>query len=358
MNRRSAALVTAFVLFLACAGMIAIAGVPYIRYQPGPTVNVLGERDGEPIVTIEGARRYPTDGQLRMTTVSSTRPDATLGLVPALLAWVNPSDTLYPFKAIYPDPTSNEQEVEKSHQEMVDSQDHAVAAAFLQLGYDVTSPQVSDVSADGPSNGILEPGDIIDKVDGKVVSIREDVARLVSSHEPGSIARLAIQRDKKTKVVKIETVANPQDPERAMIGVTMEPGNQFDFPFEVQVNIPDSIGGPSAGLIFALSIYDTLTKGDLTGGLDIAGTGTTDSEGNIGPIGGIRQKIWASQDAGAKLFLVPPGNCAEALDTELDTDIRLARADTVASAIDSINKFVADPGAELPTCPRDTGSAP
>ena len=109
-------------------------------------------------------------------------------------------------------------------------------------------------------------------------------------------------------------------------------GTGFELPFDVSVNIDDSIGGPSAGLMFSLAIYDTLTPGSLTGGQIVAGTGTIDEQGNVGPIGGIQQKIVGAREAGAQLFLVPPDNCADALERRTTATMRLVKAITMHAA--------------------------
>ncbi len=132
-----------------------------------------------------------------------------------------------------------------------------------------------------------------------------------------------------------------------MVGV--EIGTGYDFPFDVTVRLDEDIGGPSAGLIFSLGVYDTLTPGSLTGGTDIAGTGTIDPDGSVGPIGGIQQKIVAAADAGAKIFLVPAGNCDAALGADVrDDEIRLVRAATMHRPSTSLETYADDPDAELP----------
>ena len=127
------------------------------------------------------------------------------------------------------------------------------------------------------------------------------------------------------------------------------PGNGFDFPFQVHVNIDPDVGGPSAGLMFSLAIYDTLTPGSLTGDAAVAGTGTMSEDGSVGPIGGIQQKIVGARDDGAELFLVPPDNCADALKAP-NGDMRLVRADTMHDAVEALETWVDDPDAALPSC--------
>ncbi len=131
------------------------------------------------------------------------------------------------------------------------------------------------------------------------------------------------------------------------VGVTSGPG--FIFPFQVSVDIPEDIGGPSAGLMFSLAIYDTLTPGSLTGGQIVAGTGTIDATGKVGPIGGIQQKVVAARQSGAELFLVPADNCADATGAP-NEGMRLVKATTMHEARQSIAAWVKDPDATLPTC--------
>jgi PDZ domain-containing protein len=348
-NRRSTATITALVLLFACGLVGAYARVPFVRYQPGPTVNVLGDQgDGKPIVEVHGHKRYDTDGQLRMTTVRTSNRDASPSLLGALYAWISPTQSLYPFDVVYPGDQTTEEDRTESQLEMVSSQDTAIAAALTELGYDL-SPEVTVLRTipGGAAEGKLKPHDVIVAVDGKPIESTRQVAKDISALEPGEEVTLDIHRQGKPMSVTLTTKAAADDPSRAVIGIY--PGVGFEFPFDVSVQIPDSIGGPSAGLIFALAVYDTLTPGALTGGAEIAGTGTVDENGRVGPIGGIQQKIAGAEQDGATLFLVPPDNCASAM--AADTDLRLVRADTLHSAVESIKTYAADPDAPLPTCP-------
>jgi PDZ domain-containing protein len=137
-----------------------------------------------------------------------------------------------------------------------------------------------------------------------------------------------------------------------LVGITLQP--HYDFPVKVAINIAD-IGGPSAGLMFALSIYDVLTPGSLTDGNAVAGTGTIDPRGNVGEIGGIQQKIAGARRDGAQLFLVPPGNCADALGAQKGS-VRLAKATTLKDAIATVKAWSADHDAPLPECTAGSGS--
>jgi PDZ domain-containing protein len=176
-------------------------------------------------------------------------------------------------------------------------------------------------------------------VNGDLRIVAEEVR--ASAGEP---VEFELLRDKKPVTVSVTPTMIDGTPR-----VGVRTGPSFVFPFDVGINIDPRIGGPSAGLMFSLAIYDTLTQGSLTGGKNIAGTGTIDPEGNVGPIGGIQQKIPGARDAGAELFLVPEENCAEAL-TAANGDMRLARVKTLDQALEAVRTWVADPKAELPSC--------
>jgi PDZ domain-containing protein len=168
--------------------------------------------------------------------------------------------------------------------------------------------------------------------------------------EPGTRVSGAVRRGGERQRFTVTTEPAADDPDRAVLGILV--GTGYRFPFDVRVGLGDDIGGPSAGLVFALSIYDVLTPGPLTDGHVIAGTGTITADGRVGRIGWIRQKVSGAQDAGARLFLVPPDNCAAAVLAPVDPErLRLVRADTLRSAIDSLELYAEDPSADLPRCP-------
>lgn len=354
MSRRTAAGLVAFVLLVVLAITAARLDVPYVTMSPGPTVNVLGDKGGDgnrPIVEVTGHKTYPTEGQLRLTTVSVTNPGYRLSLLEALSAWADREVAVLPYAAVYPPTSTAEEEKAESAAQMVSSQDTAIAAALTELGYDSTSyPEVVGVVPAGPSDGKLHPRDRIARIDGTRIDALQDVFDVLKKVPPGDAVRLRVERGEKRQTYDLTTRAADDDPNRAIIGVSV--GTGYDFPFEVHVGIDDSIGGPSAGLMFALSVYDTLTPGALTGGKVIAGTGTIAADGTVGPIGGIDQKIVAAHDAGAKLFLVPPDNCDAAVKAPVDEDdIGLVRADSLHSALTSLKAYAADPSADLPRCP-------
>jgi PDZ domain-containing protein len=337
-------------LGIAAALLIACFTIPlsYVVYRPGVTVNVLGKDGGEPIVQIEGAPSYPDKGQLRMVTVSVTSPETKLRLPSILAAWINRRNAVYPFDSIYTTDETNDDSRAEGAAQMASSQDVATAVALRETGVEVPEVTVIAGTVEGqPADGVLEAGDIVVSVDGTPTTSSDQLVKQIQATPSGETLTFVIKRDGKelTKKVTPVEVDGVQK-----IGASLSVG--YDLPIDVTINIDPTIGGPSAGLIFSLSIYDSLTPGELTGRKPIAGTGEIEPDGSVGPIGGIQQKIAGATRDGAKLFLVPSDNCAEAVGA-LDAtrgNIRLVKVTTMHQARESIETWVADPDASLPTC--------
>lgn len=344
MSRRTLAGLVALPLLAALYLAAVLLPVPYVVYSPGVTVNVLGERDGKPIVQVSGHRTYRDGGALRMLTVYVTRPDSHVSLVQAVSAWIDRDDAVLPYDAVYSTDETQQQSQTESAVQMVSSQDAAVAVALDQLGYDVKPiVEVLNVTTGLPAEGKLQVRDVIEKVDGTTVTSATQVGDLVKASQ-GKPVTFVVRRAGHERTVSVTPREVQGEPR---VGITPGPG--YVFPFQVAVDIPSDIGGPSAGLMFSLAIYDTLTPGSLTDGQTVAGTGTIDDKGNVGAIGGIQQKVVAAREAGAKLFLVPSQNCGDVLGAH-NGGMRLVEVSTMPDALKSIQAWVKDPGAALPTC--------
>ncbi|MFF3259274.1 S16 family serine protease [Streptomyces sp. DT20] len=244
---------------LALFGVAAFAPLPFTLAQPGTTANVLGDDKGAPVITIEGTPTRPTKGQLRMTTIVATGPDAEVGISDVVDSWFRTDRAVMPRDSVYPTGGS-EKEIEKHNlDDMVESQDSAVDAALNYLG-----------------------------------------------RKPGSV--------------------------------------------DVTLHLAD-VGGPSAGLFFALGIVDKLdgdgSGGDLTGGRTIAGTGTIEADGKVGAVGGVSLKTQAARRDGASVFLVPKAECKEA-HAELPDGLRLIPVTTLKGAVSSLRAL--DHGGKVPSC--------
>ncbi|MFE6481378.1 S16 family serine protease [Streptomyces sp. NPDC057757] len=244
---------------VALLAVAVFAPLPFSLTQPGITANVLGENKGDPVITITGASTRETTGQLRMTTIEATGPDASIGLGDLLDAWFRTDQAVMPRDSVYPSGDSVKEIEQHNEAAMRESQDTATAAALAYLG---------------------EKNDI-----------------------------------------------------------------------KVTLKLAD-VGGPSAGLLFSLGIVDKLdgdgSGGDLTGGRNIAGTGTIDADGKVGAVGGVALKTQAARRDGATVFLVPKAECSDAR-TELPKGLRLIPVTTLKGAVESLVALEKGTGS-VPSC--------
>lgn len=346
MSQRTLAGVLAVPLVLALWVAALWLPLPYVTYAPGITVDVLGQKSDQEIIQVSGHKTYRDDGELRLTTVYVSQPGARVNLLEVMGAWLDDEEAVYPYDVVYqPDETAEDADRESAVQ-MASSQDEAVAVALRELGYDlVPVVKIQNVSKGTPADGGLKVGDVLVDVGGTPVAAPNDVGAAVRAVAAGKPLDFHIEREGKDLDVSI----TPKRDDDGVTRVGIVPGVGYRFPFQVAVNIDPDIGGPSAGLMFSLAIYDTLTPGSLTGDQIVAGTGTIADDGSVGPIGGIQQKIVSARDAGAKLFLVPPDNCDDARGAPHD-GLRLVKADTMHDAVQAIETWVDDPDASLPAC--------
>lgn len=339
-------------LFYAVAAavvLVLLASVipsPYAIERPGPVVDTLGTVEGggkgTPLLTISGEKTYPTSGTLNLLTVTLVgtpqKPNSWLSLLPALL---DPNQELVPLEQIYPKGTTAEQRDEANAALMTSSQDLATVAALNALGREVPAELVVGRVVDGgPSEGILKDGDVIRSIDGRSVTSLTEL-RSGLQRADGSVA-LVIDRDGTSKTVRV-TPREMDSGSSPQLGILA--GSRFDIPVKVRVEV-EGIGGPSAGTIFALAIYDKLTPGDLTGGLRVSGTGTIDESGTVGAIGGLPQKLAGAERAGTDLFFFPVANCAD-LPNSLPKNLRVVPVSTFTEALEAVQAAAA--GKPTPT---------
>ncbi|TDU04319.1 PDZ domain-containing protein [Streptomyces sp. 846.5] len=352
MPRRSATMLASTLLLIALFCAAVLIKVPYSEMSPGPTYNTLGTQNGKQVITISGRNTYPTTGNLNMTTVEVTSADYTLNLVEAFTGWLRHDQAVIPHSNLYPDNQTEKQAEAQNAEEFSASQDSAKAAALTQLGIPVgTEVVVSAVVEGSPSVGKLHAGDVIVAVDGTKVTDPNRVAALVTEHQPGQNVVFTVIPPGKTsrdlQQVTITTAKNP-DTGKAMVGI--QPGTEHTFPFGIDINLGD-VGGPSAGLMFSLGIVDKLQSTDLTGGKFVAGTGTIDADGTVGPIGGISMKIIAARNAGAQYFFTPSSNCAEAA-ADTPSGLRLIKVDKLSQAVADLADIRSGDLSALPACSK------
>ena len=328
MTRRIAVL-TAGVVLLVLFGLLGTTlPVPYVAQVPGPTFNTLGDIDGEPIISVEGRERNEVEGNLNLTTVGVSRGG--LSLVQAVRGWFDDEVSVVPEESVYPPDRSEEDTRRANREAFLTSEQAAMTVALGRLGYPV-KVVVQGLADDSPSEGALEEGDALEAVDGVPTPDTETLDEVLTGIPGGSTVRVSYTRLGEPGTSTVTTRA-AEEREGSLLGITIL--EQPAAPFDVDIQVED-VGGPSAGLMLTLGILDLVGDDDLTGGAVIAGTGTIDAEGSVGPIGGIPLKMVAAREIGAELFLVPEGNCAEAAAAE-DPGFPLARVADLDDALDAL----------------------
>jgi Lon-like protease len=348
-SRRYLTLVVASLSLIVLSCVAFLVPVPYVTMRPGPAFNTLGEFNGQPMFTFgKGAKTYPTKGSLDFTTVSVTRAESRVSLGAAVQDYFSDDTAVVPRSFIYREGESAKDAKAAGQAQLASSKDSSRVAALRAAGY--TVPEVATietVSPDGAANGNLRKGDVIRSVDGRRTVTATSVVEAVARVHPGEAVTIGFTRDGATKSATMVTRPDAKNAKLPRIGVTLRA--KFDFPVTIVNNVGDQVGGPSAGTMFALAIYDRLTPGALTGGAKVAGTGEIAPDGTVGPIGGIRQKIAGAAGDGAKVFLVPASNCAEATDGG-SHGMRLVKISTLKSAIGALESLSENPKASVPSC--------
>ncbi len=338
------------VLFVVLAAVIALVPVPYVTWSPGTTYDLFAQTgQGEDTIQITGADTFPTTGQLRMTTVSVTAPSSTLSLPEVLFSYWLPSREVLPRNAVYQPGEGASQITEQETRLMDDSQSMAVVAALRQSGVQVTDwPMVTSVSNSGPSADVMKPGDLIIAVDGEKTETKEAVTKAISLHNVGDPVLFTVLRDGVKVRLTVITRSTVNDPKKPIVGLKLTIG--YSYAPRVSFAIDPQIGGSSAGLMFALAIHDQLSSADLVAGRVIAGSGTMDSDGRVGDVGGIQEKLAAAGRDQATIFLVPVNNCSDI--SEVPAGVRVVPVDSLAGATQALQQL-ADPAqaASVPVCP-------
>jgi PDZ domain-containing protein len=349
LSRRYTTMLVAGLSLIALSCVAFLLPMPYVTMKPGPVFNTLGEFDTKPMFTFgTDVKTYPTKGTLDFTTVSVTRVNGHVTLGNVISGFFDKNVAVVPKSLIYPDGQSAKQSTQQGAAQLDSSKDSSRVAALRAAGYKVTGvPVIAGVVKGGAAEGKLKAGDIVNAVEGDKLGTDEALVKAVAAHKPGDTIAVTFTRKGVKQTASITTKADADNPKLPRIGVTL--GTKYHYPFEVDNNVGRTIGGPSAGTMFALAIYDRLTPGALTGGQQVAGTGEMETDGTVAPIGGIRQKMAGASRSGAKIFLVPAANCSEALDGD-DFGMKLIKITNLKDAISSLEALAADKSAKVPAC--------
>ncbi|HET7414534.1 MAG TPA: S16 family serine protease [Arthrobacter sp.] len=321
---------------------------PYVVESPGPTFNTLGKTEQGPVIQVEEHQTYPATGHLNLTTVYVTGgpgPRNNVSIFQAFEAWADPSDSVLPVGLVYPPNVTRDQIQQQNAAAMDSSQDSAVAAALTQLGIDYEQEMfVVGFTRNSAAKGILQKDDILLRINGRQIE-NIDTLRKELNASGGEAVQLTIKRNGETVTKRV--TPNRADSGDYQLGVFL--GTNYDFPFTVDIGL-QNVGGPSAGMMFALGIIDKLTEGKLTGGKFFAGTGTISPTGEVGPIGGIAQKMVGASNEGAEIFLAPAANCSDVVGN-IPAGMDVYSVETLDDAVDVV-KTVGSGGdtSQLPTC--------
>ena len=344
------------ILGIGLVGVVTVALIPapFVIEQPGPVYNTLGEVtiDGKqvPMIQIPDETTYPTGGALDMLTVSirGNREELPSWLEIAS-AYFDPSKAVVPVDLIYPAGVSLEDSNTQGKVDMANSQKEAVAAALTELGYTFPGTvTVVEASAGSPSDGVLAAGDVLLSVNGVSFADVTGLRAQIAANGVDKAAVVDITRDGEPKTVSITPTLAAGADSVPIIGIIA--GGDYDFPSAVKIQL-ENVGGPSAGMMFALGIIDKLTAGELNGGEKIAGTGTISGSGEVGPIGGIQQKLYGARSAGATWFLAPASNCNE-VTGHIPAGLTVLSVATLKEALDALTAIESGAStSSLPACP-------
>ena len=352
-RRPVAQIVGLALLAVAALSAVTVASqeAPYAIERPGPVFDVLGDTSvgGEqvPMIEITGAETHATDGALDMLTVNANDPDHLPTWLQVVEAYLDPTRAVVPIAALYPPSTGTTTE-DLQAEEMTESQQAAIAAALTHLGFESdTTIEVTGVMEGQPADGVLEVGDVIVAVDGTAIDDVDALREAIAANGTAHPATVVVSRDGARREVEITPRMSDAEPPAPVLGILV--GTDYHWPIDVRIQL-ENVGGPSAGLMFALGIIDKLDPESLTGGQSVAGTGTIDADGTVGAIGGIRQKLYGAVQAGAQWFLAPAANCDEVVG-HVPGGLRVAAVGTLDDALAALRVIASggDP-ASLESC--------
>ena len=343
-----------FILVVALIAAVFLVPVNAVIEAPGPTWNVLdnGSSSDQDVLKVSGTETYPTEGALRMTTVSvSGCPGYPVTTADLIAAWFSADKRIVDRNEVCPQDQSAEQVEETGKAQMTASQDSAVIAALIETGLatsmrltvtEVTEQQTStEVQADDVLESITPEGG-----ETTAISSFSQLRELMTTIPEGTRVSLGVRRGEQQVSAALTTIAPQEGTTGSLLGLNLK--ISVDSPVEATFGLSD-VGGPSAGMMFALGVVDEITPGSLTGGKDIAGTGTIDMDGQVGPIGGIQQKMAGARNSGSKFFLAPASNCDEVKDHEPE-GMQVFAVSTLHEAVTATEAIASGNTSGLTTC--------
>jgi PDZ domain-containing protein len=334
---------------------------PYVVKSPGPTRDTLGSFEDEELISISDAETYESTGELRMVTVGvSGGPGYAVYAPQVVQGWFDGTRAVFPVEEVFAPDLDQETVDAANAADMTASQQSSVYVALDALGYEIPVDLVVGGAEEGTgADGVVQPEDVIVALDGTPITAFDQLVGALDAVDPGTTVTLGVLRDDAEVDVSFATTAKDPDTADAQgggsrLGVVVEQ-RIGELPVTVEFRTAD-IGGPSAGMMFALGILDRLTPEDEVNGEVIAGTGTIDTDGDVGPIGGIQQKLHGALRDGAGWFLAPVENCDEVYGHVPD-GLHVVKVDTFAEARAAMVAIGTGEGDELPTCSAEDAEA-
>ena len=351
---RRAVVAGSFILVVALIAAVFLVPVNAVIEAPGPTWNVLdnGSSSDQDVLKVSGTETYPTEGALRMTTVSvSGCPGYPVTTADLIAAWFSADKRIVDRNEVCPQDQSAEQVEETGKAQMTASQDSAVIAALVETGKaGAMHLTVTEVTEQQTSTEI-QAGDVLETITpqgGQTTTLASfsQLRELMTTIPEGTRVTLGVRRGDQKTSAALTTIAPQEGTTGSLLGLSLK--ISVDSPVEATFGLSD-VGGPSAGMMFALGVVDEITPGSLTGGKDISGTGTIDMTGQVGPIGGIQQKMAGARESGSTFFLAPASNCNEVTGHE-PKGMQVFAVNTLHEAIAATEAIASGNTSGLATC--------
>ena len=351
---RRAVVAGSFILVVALIAAVFLVPVNAVIEAPGPTWNVLdnGSSSSQDVLKVSGTETYPTQGALRMTTVSvSGCPGYPVTTADLIAAWFSADKRIVDRNEVCPQDQSAEQVEETGKAQMTASQDSAVIAALVETGKaGAMHLTVTEVTEQQTSTEI-QAGDVLETITpqgGQTTTLASfsQLRELMTTIPEGTRVTLGVRRGDQKASAALTTIAPQEGTTGSLLGLSLK--ISVDSPVEATFGLSD-VGGPSAGMMFALGVVDEITPGSLTGGKDISGTGTIDMTGQVGPIGGIQQKMAGARESGSTFFLAPASNCNEVTGHE-PKGMQVFAVNTLHEAVAATEAIASGNTSGLATC--------
>ena len=343
-----------FVLVVVLIAAVFLVPVNAVIEAPGPTWNVLdnGKSADQDVLKVSGTETYPTEGALRMTTVSvSGCPGYPVTTADLIAAWISSDRRIVDRNEVCPQDQSAQQVEETGKAQMTASQDSAVIAALIETGMAGAMHLTVTEVIEQQTSTEIQSGDVLETItpeggEATTITSFSQLRELMTTIPEGTRVTLGVNRGEQQTTAALTTIAPQEGTTGSLLGLSLK--ISVDSTVEASFGLSD-VGGPSAGMMFALGVVDEITPGSLTGGKDISGTGTINMDGQVGPIGGIQQKMAGARNSGSRFFLAPASNCDEVRGHEPE-GMQVFAVSTLHEAVTATEAIASGNTSGLTTC--------